>query len=355
MALSKPVLKSIPNFDATDYQVINFTTNEPPVWLEYVIENNETGVEAAKGDMMVAVQSGNLPMYQLSFVLANDILTNGVKYRMKIRIGNFYKSEWSAYSNYKTFTCSSAPIITIDNLLDTSTITEQNVLLTGTYQQGEDDELAFYQFIVYNNDGSIFAEQPVVYGQHISYYLTGLVSGYKYKIELKCTSQKGIEVSTGQIEVDVVYFKPNMNSLLELYNTDDGMVQLEAILSQVRGEINEYVSYYPTNEPDWLDITDERGVLSIKEGLNSVSGDYTIIFWAKNIASAKELLKIHANNGTITVKYENGLFKAFVNMNSVNTLYLSDEVLLTAGARIKIAMIVSDGRIGFKVLECEKS
>ena len=214
--------------------------------------------------------------------------------------------------------------------------------------------MAFYQFIVYNNDGTVFAEQAITHSQEISYYLTGLNSGYHYKIELKCTSQSGMESSSGLIETEVVYFQPNMNSVLELYNTEDAMVELRAVLAQIQGEINEYVSYYPVNNPDWLDITDERGILIIDNGLSGITDNYTIILCLKDIKNGKRLFKLSCTNGNITVIYEDNIFKAFTEMNGVKALYMSDEFEAEKASRIKLAMFSQDSRIGFKVLECEK-
>lgn len=350
---SKPILKSIANFDASNQQTIDFVTNEAPEYLNYVIENNATGVEVVNESVPIAISSVEHTMYNLSFVLYSSDLINGVKYRMKIRVGNFKRTDWSNFSNYRTFSCLAAPVVTIDNFIDTTAITEQNILLTGSYSQSNNDGLASYRFIVYNMDDSVFAEQQQTYSQTISYYLTGLEAKKNYKIKLECTSQAGITTSSDIVTVSVSYFKPNLNGVLELTNSINGAVKIKAFLSQIKGVKNEYVSYSPADDPDWLDITDERGLFYVEDGLNVVFGDYTLVLWLSNIVTGKELYKIHGSNGTIRVLYEDNKFKAFLDINDVRTLYTSEEITVTPEDTINLSLIVKDQRILLKAVICE--
>lgn len=351
MAFSKPILQAIANFDASNRQVINFATNEAPEYLNYVIENNATGAEVVNISMPIAVSNAEHTLYNLSFVLYSSSLTNGTKYRMKIRVGDYKQSEWSVYSNYKTFTCLAAPVVEINNFIDSTTVNEQNILLTGSYSQANDDGLASYRFIVYNEDDTVFAEQSPTYSQTISYYLTGLEAKKKYKVELECTSQSGIVISSDKITITVSYYKPNLNGVLEL-NNEDGAVIISAFLSQIRGKKNEYVSYYPTDDPEWLDITDENALFYVDEGLNTIFKDFTLVLWLSHIADGKELYKIHGSNGVIRVLYEDGKFKAFASINEIETVYFSNEIDVQTDDEIMLSLMVKDCRISLKAVKC---
>jgi len=312
--LTTPILSPIIPFDATlDYE-LNFNI----IGGSQVTKNNVVIVRVSDN---VEVYNNTIETFSYTHKIPAYTLTNNVQYKVRVRTGDI-NNNYSSFSDWVLFYCYAPASISITNITYGGIANNQNYLFTGTYNQPY-DPIKAYLFILYDENGVQLAVSPLKYSSVIEHAFV-LQNNTKYNIELKTQSQSGVEVSTGLIPFTASYIAPQMGAELQLTNIkDDGAVSISIIAIQRNAEGSNYT--FIGN--DWIDLTANNAIVRFVDGINTLSNNYSIKLYFKNIPTNKTFLKIISPYGNIQVNYSENRFHAwqyahnlvghFINSNSI--------------------------------------
>lgn len=111
------------------------------------------------------------------------------------------------------------PEISITNLSET--INSRNYNFIGSYNQYENVPIQYYIFNLYNEDLELLDTTDKVYSANITYNFDGFTNGEVYYIELVCSNQDNVEVSTGKKQFKADYTEPNVDVTLDYQVLED--------------------------------------------------------------------------------------------------------------------------------------
>lgn len=282
MALIRPSLSDMVILDALYDKEIQFNVFGGDQFNGYEIEiyNNETNV------LHYYVSKST---YSTKFNIEANVLANGNVYRLRVR--TFYSSssqtDYSEYSDFMLVKCYTTPVCSIDNLLNENgerVIGNQNHIFEGSFYQAENIPLKSYQYILYDEDKKILQTFNIVYstGKKTQQSIEGFSSRTTYYIELICTDQNNLTVSTGLIDFYVLYEAPRIRQVVHLENDkDNAAVNVSCNMIQIIFKIDPKPPIYINDQE--LDLRNNT-IAYLDEQLN-LTGNFTLKIYAKNIPS----------------------------------------------------------------------
>ena len=325
MALTRPILYSVPAFDATFQYTFLF--------------NVVGGDQVVKNQLTITDQSNNQVVYQeqqTTFAFRHTISAN------TLVNGNYYSASLITYNSANEssisslsiqFYCYTNPSFNFNNIPVTNVITNSNYVFEVSYDQNEGELLNSYTFNLYDAQRNLlstsgmrytggFSNLPLI----VSYLFNGLQDNTFYFIQATGQTSQGTEVSTGFVGFSVSYVEPSAFSVINLTNNcQGGYIIVKSNLSDIPGKSNPSPPLY-IDDNTAVDVTGDGSYIIWDEGFSFYS-DFTISLWGRNFTKDSNIITLSTNGSEeLTINYredENGLFYAelFVKENNI-TYYL---------------------------------
>ena len=226
--------------------------------------------------------SASKTTYSNQYNIEANVLANGVDYRFRVRTK--LESNYSEFSDFMLLKCYTLQVCTINNLPITDNqriVNNQNYTFEGTYFQAEGVPITSYQYILYDQNKNVVQEFNRVYtsSTSVNQKVEGFTPSTEYYIELKCTDQYELEVSSGLVHFSVIYEAPRIKQVVELENeADTASVKIASNMIQIIFKVDNEPPVY-INEQE-IDLRNNRAYLD--EQLNMV-GNFTLKIYCRAI------------------------------------------------------------------------
>ena len=192
MALTKPSLYPVAAFDASREQQFKFYSQGGSQVTGNIltIKNNAT---------LAQVYKQTVTSFAYIHTLPANTLVNGTRYQATIQTidaqGNI-----SVESDPILFYCYTQPTLTFTNMPPSNNIPNASFEFEAQYNQAESEQLAQYQFNLYDAQGDLVATSGVKYLQNqavpttVSYIFSGFEDKLAYQIEVVGQTVEGTAV-----------------------------------------------------------------------------------------------------------------------------------------------------------------
>lgn len=314
MALTRPVLYSIPAFDATG---------------QYIVQFNSIGGSQVTGNrLVIATNNDNQTVYnetQTTFkfehIVPANTLTNGTYYNATLYTIDADDNQ-SVASNIVQFYCYTTPTLSFTNLIPNGTVTNSAYAFNFTYAQEQNEPLNFYVVNLYDAQGLLVATSGEQYAAsttiplELSYTFTGFADATNYSIEVNGTTINNTTITTGRISFSVSYTSPNIFTLLELQNNcSGGYINLKSNVAIIDGEVVPPPPIYIDDKE--LDLRQEGSYVVWDEGY-VVNGDFTGIIVGRDFNEYSTILTFTnvTDSSTVTIQWMLG----YENSDNTNPL-----------------------------------
>lgn len=323
MALTRPILYSVPAFDATNQYTFSF--------------NVIGGDQVVKNQLTIIDQSNNQIVYQqqqITFTFTHTLnantLVNGKYYSASLITYNS-SNESSSPSVGIQFYCYTNPSFDFNNMPATNVITNSNYVFEVSYNQNEGELLNNYTFNLYDAQRNLLSTSGMMYTSGtsslpliVSYQFSSLQDNTFYFVQATGQTLQGTQISTGFIGFSVSYVEPSVFSVINLTNNcQGGYIIVRSNLSDIPGKSNPSPPLY-IDENTAVDVTENGSYIIWDEGF-SLYSDFTASLWGREFTENSNIITLSSNgNGELTINYrkdENGLFYAELFVKENNVIY----------------------------------
>lgn len=323
MALTRPILYSVPAFDATNQYTFSF--------------NVIGGDQVVKNQLTIIDQSNNQIVYQqqqITFAFVHTLnantLVNGKYYSASLITYNS-SNESSSPSVSIQFYCYTNPSFNFNNIPATNVITNSNYVFEVSYNQNEGELLNNYTFNLYDAQRNLLSTSGMMYTSGasslpliVSYQFSSLQDNTFYFVQATGQTLQGTQISTGFIGFSVSYVEPSVFSVITLTNNcQGGYIIIKSNLSDIPGKSNPSPPLY-VDENTAVDVTENGSYIIWDEGF-SLYSDFTASLWGREFTENSNIITLSSNgSGELTINYrkdENGLFYAELFVKENNVIY----------------------------------
>lgn len=323
MALTRPILYSVPAFDATNQYTFSF--------------NVIGGDQVVKNQLTIIDQSNNQIVYQqqqTTFAFIHTInantLVNGKYYSASLITYNS-SNESSSPSVSIQFYCYTNPSFNFNNIPVTNVITNSNYVFDVRYNQNEGELLNSYTFNLYDAQRNLLSTSGMMYTSGVSnlplivsYQFNSLQDNTFYFVQATGQTLQGTQISTGFIGFSVSYVEPSVFSVINLTNNcQGGYIIIRSNLSDIPGTSNPSPPLY-IDENTAVDVTENGSYIIWDKGF-SLYSDFTASLWGREFTEDSNIITLSSNSsGELTINYrkdENGLFYAELFVKENNVIY----------------------------------
>lgn len=281
MALTRPILASVGSFDATQAYtfVFNVIGGDSVVGNTLTITNQATGVITYNQAVDATDYAHTLPA---------NTLRNGTAYTAYVQTKN-EAGELSQQSNVIQFNCYAAASLSFTNLPTGNIITAAEFEFEATYNQAQGDSVSNYIFNLYDVQGVLVSTSNVQYPTSassppttLSHKFSGFADNSRYLVECVVNSVSGQQVTTGRVEINVLYEAPIITGGIAVTpNCQDGYMQGYIDWRQVPAGVDKLrVKRRRTNEFNWTTIKEfdsrERTLSMIEKPQYGINKFYAI-------------------------------------------------------------------------------
>lgn len=327
MPLTRPVLYSIPAFDATNQYVVQF--------------NSIGGSQVVSNRLVIATNVNNQTVYdekQTTFrfehILPANTLTNGTYYNATLYTYDNEGNESQA-SNIVQFYCYTTPTLTFTNILPNGTVANSAYTFEFTYAQAQNEPLNYYIVNLYDAQGLIVSTSNEQYVStttvplNLSYTISGFSDATNYAIEVNGITVNNTQITTGRINFSVSYTRPNIYTLLELQNNcSEGYVSLTSNVAIIDGVSHPDPPTYIND--DEIDLTGDGSYVEWNEGYQ-VNGDFTGTLIGRDFTSYSTIFTFSTTDGsTVKINWMQG----YENADNTQTLQAYAQLVVTQGSII---------------------
>lgn len=303
MALTTPILLSIPAFDATSQQIFTFTVSggDQVVANRLIIRNATT---------FAKVYDQKVTQFTLSHTLPANTLTNGGYYQATITTYNAAGNA-SSESAPIQFYCYTAPTFAFNNLPDNNIVTNNSFNFSVTYNQAQLEALNTYTFTLYDAQGVEISSSGTLYVGaiaslpiNVNYTFSGFSDNTVYYIQAFGSTVNNTAIQTTRQRITVRYGTPSLFSTIELTNNcDGGYINVASRFVQIGGKSNPSPAIYVDNNTAVDARTDGRYVL-FDNGF-SIDGDFTAALWGRGFVKNRPIITMSnkSNDDNIVVTY----------------------------------------------------
>ena len=304
MSLVRPTLISVPSFDATSSFVFTFTIQQG----SSQIVANQLTIRRQEDNTVVYNEKQENFKYEHT-VNANE-LTNGTYYNATISVFDAEGNQ-SPTSIPIQFWCYSTPTIQFTNIPSNNIIGNASFNFTFTYTQTEGELINSYVLNLYNAFKTQISTSGTIYVQtdtlpyEGNYLFAGFEDNTTYFIEIVATTINNAIVSSGQIQFNVDYSRPDLFTLMELSNNcEEGYITLTSNIVLIEGSSNPTPPTYINNEE--IDLTGDNSWVEWNDGY-SITGDFLMRGWFRNPNPYSPIIQFSNIQGqTITINYMQG-------------------------------------------------
>ena len=300
MALTTPILYTIPAFDATQAQTFTFNVigGSQVVANTLTIKNNAT---------LATVYSATQTTFKFIHTLPANTLTNGTYYQATLTTKDAQGNVSNASAPIQ-FYCYSQPSFVISNMPINNVVTNSSFAFEVTYNQEQGETLNAYVFNLYSASGALISTSNTMYNTNaslplvISYLFTGLEDKASYSIEVNGVTANGTQITTGRISFTTDYVKPNMFSFLFLTNNcKGGYITVKSNVIGINGYSNPETPTYIDGKE--IDLRADGSYVEWREGY-IVGGDWTMRIWGRDFTPNSEIFRFSNTDGDIiTITY----------------------------------------------------
>ena len=300
MALTKPSLFPVAAFDASKEQQFRFYSQGGSQVTGNIltIRNNVT---------LEQVYKQTVTTFAYIHTLSADTLTNGTRYQATIQTidaqGNI-----SVESDPILFYCYTRPTLAFTNMPASNNIPNASFEFEAQYNQVQSEQLAQYQFNLYDAQGGLVATSGTKYLQNqavptvIAYTFSGFEDGLTYQIEVVGQTVEGTAVESGKTSIYIVYYVPRVYTTMYLTNNcHDGYVTIENNMIGIPGDSNPYPPTYINDKE--VDLRETNTWVEWKDNYE-IGGDYTMGIWGRDFNPNSKILTFTNDDGaTVTLTY----------------------------------------------------
>ena len=300
MALTTPILYSIPAFDAQNSFVFQFASigGNQVVANTLTIKNNAT---------LTTVYSATQTTFKFEHTLPANTLTNGTYYQATLTT----KDAQGNISNASVpiqFYCYSQPSFEISNMPTGNIVTNSSYAFTMTYNQAQGEILNAYVFNLYGASGALISTSNTMYNTNtslplnVSYLFSGFEDKTTYSIEVTGVTVNGTQITTGCIPFTTDYTKPDMFSFLFLTNNcKGGYITIKSNVIGIGGISNPKTPIFIDNQE--VDLREAGSYVEWVEGY-TVTDDWTMRLWGRDFTPNSEIFRFSNVDGDIiTIEY----------------------------------------------------
>ena len=220
---------------------------------------------------------------------------------------------------------------------------------TGNYNQTENTPLQYYIFNLYDINDNLIDTTDKVYSANIKYDFDGFLNGETYKLELICTNQDNIEISTGMQTFLVNYFQPNVDLGIGhqvLENQDAIRLILEPDKTSIPKFNGKYsiIQNFPFEGTNSAEIMNDSLVYdNISENPLNIDSDSYTVFMSTRLNNGFEGKVISLSNETEERSIELVGYTFYDNKNGVSTkikqIYNDDKFVLQSSQEDDVGYI----------------
>ena len=304
VTLTRPTLLGVPAFDATKEQIFTFAVQGATA---QVVANK---LIIRKQDDNTTVYEAKQESFKYQHNVAANKLTNNTYYSATVIIYDAEGNE-SPESLPIQFWCYTQPTITITNMPIDRVIQNSTYNFAFTYEQAEGEKLNTYIVNLYNSFDTLISTsglQYVIDGSqpfNSTYLVAGFENATSYRIEIVGTTINNTVVSTGRLEFTVQYVRPDLFTLIELFNNcDKGYISLRSNIALIEGESNPDPPIYIDDSE--VDLTNPDHWVKWESGY-SITGDFLARLWFRKPTHYAQILKfMNVSGQNIVVRYMQG-------------------------------------------------
>lgn len=306
MALVKPVLSSVPAFDAKQQMIFEFSANggDTIVGSKLTIKENDTGT-------VVYSETKTSSLY--NHILDANTLTNNKYYMASIQTQNS-SGDFSASSNSIQFWCFTLPTITFINIPSNRIIEASSYNFEATYNQLEGELLNSYGFILYDSDDNIIKDinsgnRTYIYDvtpppTALNHSFSNLEDGVTYKVQAVGYTKYDTVVYSNKEQFSVKYGSSQFTTGISLTNNcKDGTVLVQCAIHDLTGEsTNGDVVYLTEGSVISADLKNNSAIW--KEQL-SFNENYTTYITGRNFTNNSVICKLGSKTEMIYREFLN--------------------------------------------------
>ena len=315
MALTTPILYSIPAFDATKEQTFTFAV----VGGSQVNANTLTIKDNAT---LATVYSQTQTTYRFEHILPANTLTNGSYYQATLTTKDAQGNESSPSAPIQ-FYCYSQPTFIISNMPIGNVVTNSSFAFTVQYHQIQGEILNAYVFNLYSASGALISTSGTLYNTDetlpltISYLFSGFEDKASYSIEVTGVTANGTQITTGRVNFTTSYTTPDTFSFLFLSNNcQGGYITIESNIIDIDGDTGDMEPIFIDGKE--IDLRKDGAYVQWVKGYN-VDGDWTMRLWGREFKSGKEIFRFSNTDGdVVNVFYTTDTTQCWFEMRAVH-------------------------------------
>ncbi len=295
MALTTPILYSIPAFDATKEQVFTFAS----ISGSQVVANTLTIKDNAT---LTTVYSQTQTTYRFEHILPANTLTNGAYYQATLTTKDAQGNE-SSQSAPIQFYCFTQPSFTISNMPSGNVVANSSFSFDVQYNQIQGEILNAYVFNLYGASGVLISTSGTLYNTSsalpltISYLFSGFEDKASYSIEVTGVTTNGTQITTGRVNFTTNYTSPDTFSFLFLTNNcQGGYITIESNVIGIDGDTGDTEPIYIDGKE--IDLRQEGSYVQWASGY-TVSDNWTMRLWGREFTANQEIFRFSTIDGDI--------------------------------------------------------
>lgn len=278
-------------------------------------------------DNSLAYDTGKITSFAQAHTLPSNTLSNGLEFKIQITIWN--QANASISSDNEVFQTSSRPVVTLDTIV---TVPSPSYSFSANYSQAESVAMRSWVVYLYNSDKTKISQSSISIEPSIEYLFSNMKSGTTYFIEFQVTSAKGLVGTSGLIQFEVQYQQPDIKVNLTAENTDNAGMLISWNTIQIIGSTTKTPIFI---DGTFIDLTNDT--FSWSEGF-SLSQDFTIKIWMKELVSKKDLFLLKAPTGDISLQYDAVLERLIVTKRLDNKVVERCSTLVETGSAFCICI-----------------
>ena len=319
MALTTPILYSVPAFDAQNSFIFQFASigGSQIIANTLTIKNNAT---------LATVYSETQTTFKFIHTLPANTLTNGTYYQATLTTKDAQGNESSPSAPIQ-FYCYSQPMFEISNMPSGNVITNSSFAFTVTYNQAQGEILNAYVFNLYSASGALISTSNTMYNTdtslplNVSYLFSGFEDNASYSIEITGVTTNGTQITTGRIPFTTSYTKPDMFSFLFLTNNcKGGYITIRSNVIGIDGVANPEVPTYIDNQE--VDLRADGSYVEWVEGY-TVTGNWTMRLWGRDFTPNSEIFRFsNADGDIITIEYHEDVTQCWFELRAKHNDWL---------------------------------
>lgn len=299
MALTTPILYTVPAFDATQSQTFKFNVigGTQVTGSTLTIKDNVT---------LQTVYSQTQISYRFEHILPANTLVNGTYYQATLTTRDA-EGNVSNPSVPIQFYCFTTPEFAISNMPHNNVIGNSSFSFNVTYNQIQGELLNAYVFNLYSASGALISTSSTLYNLstdlplNVSYLFSGFEDKASYSIEVTGVTVNGTQITTGRVQFTTDYTAPDMFSFLFLTNNcKGGYITIKSNVIGIAGTANPDPPVFIDDEE--VDLRKNGNYIEWPESYK-IAKDFTMRLWGRDFNPNTEILRFSNVNSDIIYLY----------------------------------------------------